>query len=168
MEIDVKINGNGELSKRTYENNLDEILQNSNTIYVFDVDGTLTDFNYDTRTFDRQVEVANSYNNVRPLKTMQRLIDKLDKDKVYVCSRSIFREENESKTRFLVKHFNISPSKIFFVSENIDKLNVFKFIQDETGIDDEHLLVVEDNPFVLNRVLEKTNYSNVHVSHFVE
>lgn len=156
------------MKERTYNHSIEEILKNKDTIYVFDVDGTLTDFNYDTRTFAPQIEVPNNYKNIRPLKTMRKFIETLDKDKVYICSRSIFLEESRSKTEFLVKHFDIKPSNIFYVESNEQKLDVFKFIQQETGIEDELLLIVEDNPFVLNRVLENTNYSNLHVTYFVE
>lgn len=157
------------MKKRTYNHSIEEILNNKDTIYVFDVDGTLTDFNYDLRSFAQQIEeVPTNYKNVRPLKTMQKFIATLDKDKVYVCSRSIFLEENRSKTEFLVKHFNIKPSNIFFVEHNEQKIDVFKFIQKETGIEDEFLLVVEDNPYILDKMLEKTNYSNLHVTYFVE
>lgn len=89
--------------KRTNKYTLEQILKNKDTIYIFDVDGTLTDFNYDTRDFAEQIERPNDYKQVRPLKTMQKFISALDKDKVYTCSRSIFPEEHQSKTEFLIK-----------------------------------------------------------------
>lgn len=157
------------MEKRTYNHSIEEILNNKDTIYVFDVDGTLTDFNYELRAFAQQIEeVPTDYKKVRPLKTMQKFVATLDKDKVYVCSRSIFLEENRSKTEFLVKHFDIKPSNIFFVENNEQKIDVFKFIQKETGAEDEFLLVIEDNALILDKILEKTNYSNLHVTYFVD
>ena len=34
------------VNKRTNKYNLKQILENKDTIYIFDIDGTLTDFNY--------------------------------------------------------------------------------------------------------------------------
>lgn len=156
------------MHKRTYENSIENILKNKRTVYVFDVDGTLTDFNYHLRTFNTQIEIPNDYNYIRPLKTMQRFISKLNLDNVYICSRSIFDEECKSKTKFLQEHFNIKEENIYYVQNNKDKLEVFKSIQKITGIEDELLVIIEDHPGVLNDVLENTNYSELHVSYFIE
>lgn len=165
MSIDDK---NNIFAERTYNNTIEDLLQNKETVYIFDVDGTLTNFNYDSRTFAPQVEVPNNYTNIRPLKTMQKFISTLNKDKVYICSRSIFLEENRSKTEFLVKHFDIKPSNIFYVKNNQEKFNIFKQIQKETKVDDELILIVEDHPSILNQITERTNYSNLHVTYFFD
>lgn len=39
------------LEHRTNKYTIEEILNNKETVYVFDVDGTLTDFNYSMRAF---------------------------------------------------------------------------------------------------------------------
>lgn len=154
--------------KRTNKYNLEQILKNKDTIYIFDIDGTLTDFNYDTRDFAEQVERPNDYKQVRPLKTMQRFISTLDKNKVYTCSRSIFPEEHQSKTEFLIKNYNIKSENMFYVYHNEDKINIIKKIWKKTGVDSELILVIDDHPGILDHITLETNFSNVHISHFIE
>lgn len=156
------------LAHRTEKYSIEQVLKNRETVYVFDVDGTLTDFNYSIRAFWSLTEKPVSYDNVRPLKTMQKLISKLDRDKVFVCSRVTLGGEAEAKKKFLIKNFNIRPDNIYFVKENKGKVEVLKEIQERTKVEDELLLMVEDSAEVLYDVLTNTNYSNLHVSYFIE
>lgn len=155
------------MEHRTNKYTIEEILKNKNTIYVFDVDGTLTDFNYATRSFWNPEIDPVSYDNVRPLKTMQKLISSLDKDKVFICSRAELNGEPEAKIDFLLKNFNLRPDHIYFVKENNDKIDILRDIQSITKAEDELILIVEDSTDVLYNVLVNTNYSNMHVSYFI-
>lgn len=159
---------NNNFHKRTNKYNLKEILENKDTIYIFDIDGTLTDFNYDTRAFAEQIEQPSDYKQIRPLKTLQKFIAELNIDNVYSCSRSIFPEEQQSKTEFLVENYNIKPENIFYVYHNDDKIDIIKKIWKKTGVDSELILVVEDNPSILDRITLETNFSNIHISHFIK
>ena len=159
---------NNNFYKRTNKYNLNQILKNKDTIYVFDIDGTLTDFNYDTRNFAEQIECPTDYKQIRPLKTLQKFIAELNIDNVYSCSRSIFPEEQQSKTEFLVENYNIKPENIFYVYHNDDKIDIIKKIWKKTGVDSELILVVEDNPSILDRITLETNFSNIHISYFIE
>lgn len=156
------------MKHRTDKYTIEEILKNKNTIYVFDVDGTLTDFNYATRSFWNPTMDPVSYDNVRPLKTMQKLISSLDKDKVFICSRATLKGEPEAKLTFLLENFDLRPDHIYFVKENIDKIDVLKNIQDIKKVEDELILLIEDSTDVLYNVLVNTNYSNMHVSYFIK
>lgn len=156
------------LAHRTDKYSIEQVLKNRETVYVFDVDGTLTDFNYSIRAFWNPTENPVSYDNVRPLKTMQKLISKLDRGKVFICSRVTLEGEPETKKKFLIKNFNIRPDNIYFVKENEEKVGVLKKIQERTKVEDELLLMVEDSTEVLYDVLTNTNYSNLHVSYFIE
>lgn len=156
------------LAHRTEKHSIEQVLKNRETVYVFDVDGTLTDFNYSIRAFWNPTENPVSYDNVRPLKTMQKLISKLDRGKVFICSRVTLEGEPETKKKFLIKNFNIRPDNIYFVKENEEKTQVLKKIQERTKVEDELLLMVEDSTEVLYDVLTNTNYSNLHVSYFIE
>lgn len=156
------------LKHRTNNYTIEEILNNKETVYVFDVDGTLTDFNYSSRSFWNPITDKVSYDGVRPLKTMQKLISSLDKDKVFICSRAALKGEPEAKKKFLLDNFDLKPEHIYFVKENSEKLDVLKKIQKLTKVEDELILLVEDSTDVLYNVLINTNYSNMHVSYFIE
>ena len=156
------------MERRTDKYTIEEILKNKNTIYVFDVDGTLTDFNYAARSFWNPTIDPVSYDGVRPLKTMQKLISSLDKDKVFICSRATLKGEPEAKAKFLLENFDLRLDHIYFVRENIEKIDVLKNIQDITQVEDELILLIEDSTDVLYNVLVNTNYSNMHVSYFIE
>lgn len=159
---------NNNFYKRTNKYNLEQILKHKDTIYIFDIDETLTDFNYDIRDFAEQIERPNDYKRIRPLKTLQKFISKLNKDNVYSCSRSIFPEEHQSKTEFLIENYHMKPENIFFVYHNKDKIDVVKKIWEKTGVDSELILVVEDNPVILDDITLETNFSNMHISYFIE
>lgn len=159
---------NNNFYKRTSKYNLKQILENKDTIYIFDVDGTLTDFNYDGRAFAEQIECPTDYKQIRPLKTLQKFISKLNINNVYSCSRSIFPEERQSKTEFLVENYHIKPENIFYVYHNEDKIDIIKKIWKKTGVDSELILVVEDNPSILDQITLETNFSNIHISHFIK
>lgn len=156
------------VNKRTNKYNLKQILESEDTIYIFDVDGTLTDFNYDTRAFAEQIECPTDYKEIRPLKTLQKFISELNIDNVYSCSRSIFPEEHKSKTEFLVENYNMKPENIFYVHRNEDKIDIIKKIWKKTGVESELILVVEDNPSILDRITLETNFSNIHISYFIK
>lgn len=156
------------LQHRTHKYTIKEILNNKDTVYVFDVDGTLTDFNYAARSFWNPTMNPVSYNGVRPLKTTQKLISSLDKDKVFICSRAALKGEPEAKKKFLLKNFNLRPDHIYFVEDNSAKIDVLKKIQNLTKVEDELLLLIEDSTDVLYNVLVNTNYSNMHVSYFIK
>lgn len=156
------------LRHRTDKCTIEEILNNKETVYVFDVDGTLTDFNYSMRAFWNPTTEPVSYDGVRPLKTMQKLISSLDKDKVFICSRAALKGEPEAKRKFLLDNFNLKPDHIYFVKENNEKLDILRKIQNLTKVEDELILLVEDSTDVLYNVLINTNYSNMHVSYFIE
>lgn len=159
---------NNNFYKRTNKYNLEQILKHKDTIYIFDIDGTLTDFNYDIRDFAEQIERPNDYKQIRPLKTLQKFISKLNMNNVYSCSRSIFPEEHQSKTEFLIENYHMKPENIFFVYHNKDKIDVVKKIWEKTGVDSELILVVEDNPVILDDITLETNFSNMHISYFIE
>lgn len=156
------------LKHRTNKYTIKEILSNEDTIYVFDVDGTLTDFNYSIRSFWNPITNPVSYDEVRPLKTMQKLISTLNKDKVFICSRAELKGEPEAKKKFLLENFNLKPDHIYFVKENSNKIDVLKKIQNLTKVEDELILLIEDNTDVLYNVLISTNYSNMHISYFIK
>lgn len=156
------------LKHRTNKYTIKEILSNEDTIYVFDVDGTLTDFNYSKRSFWNPITNTVSYDEVRPLKTMQKLISTLNKDKVFICSRAELKGEPEAKKKFLLENFNLKPDHIYFVKENSNKIDVLKKIQNLTKVEDELILLIEDNTDVLYNVLISTNYSNMHISYFIK
>lgn len=156
------------LKHRTNKYTIEEILNNKETVYVFDVDGTLTDFNYSSRSFWNPTTDKVSYGSVRPLKTMQKLISSLNKDKVFICSRAALKGEPEVKKRYLLKNFDLRPDHIYFVEDNSAKIDVLKKIQNLTKVEDELLLLIEDSTDVLYNVLVNTNYSNMHVSYFIK
>lgn len=156
------------LKHRTNKYTIEEILNNKETVYVFDVDGTLTDFNYSSRSFWNPMSDPVSYDGVRPLKTMQKLISYLNKDKVFICSRAALKGEPEVKKRYLLKNFDLRPDHIYFVEDNSAKIDVLKKIQNLTKVEDELLLLIEDSTDVLYNVLVNTNYSNMHVSYFIK
>lgn len=157
--------------------NIDQIIKDKNTVFVFDVDGTLTKLKYGIRThevknFDRWVnykEKVKIYGSeIEPIKTFQEFISKRDKNKIFVCSKTQTEEEENLKVQYLMLHYGIDSDNIYYVKTDEEKLEVMKEIQKRTGIDDEHIALVEDSLVSLKNVMMNSEYSTIHISYFLE
>ena len=62
----------------------------------------------------------------------------------------------------------MKPENIFYVQHNDDKIDIIKKIWEKTGVNSELILVVEDNPSILEQITLETNFSNIHISYFIE
>lgn len=156
---------------------LNDILEDNRTIYVFDIDGTLTRFAYGRRNHSvcRSEEWAskdhysNLYQHVPPIRSMQRFIEMIDINKVYINSKAESRKEVLEKIEFCERHYNIKPSNMYFALEsNEEKLEILNKIKEKTGIDEEYIILVDDNVAVLDYVYENSNFTTVHISYFLD
>ena len=67
-----------------------------------------------------------------------------------------------------MKNYHIKPENIFYVHRNENKIDVIKKIWEKTGVNSELILVMEDNPSILEQITLETNFSNMHISYFIE
>ncbi len=158
------------------ESKIDDLFNDSNTVYFFDVDGVLAPicygkynhYYYDDEAWSKFVLENDGYANVLPIKKMQMFINKRDKNLIYVITKVMNDKELEEKVRFLVKNYNIIPSHIYGVCSNNDKLMVMKKIRKEyANLDDKNFVLIDDTVDVLNYVMENSSFATVHISSFL-
>ena len=105
--------------------------------YVFfDVDGTLSEYRYNDILYGGRCNelgcqsledllFGDLFYTARPLKTMQRIIENLDCDRVFILGAITTNNEMEQKYRWLNKYYpNIRKENIFFISSTLLKPEV--------------------------------------------
>ena len=163
---------------------LNELLHDSKSIFVFDVDGVLAkmefgdnnhyymedpNVNSDLQFTERVKEGRNFYTDDLVNHTLKAFIERLDSKRVYVLSRTLSNEEQNIKDDFLLRNYNIVRENIMYVNDYKDKLealNLVKKLNPDT--DDEHIIMVDDNvDEVLNYIMNNSKYTTMHISSFM-
>ena len=163
---------------------LNELLHDTKSIFVFDVDGVLAKMEFGDNNhyylqeegidsdvqFSREVVKGhNFYTDDLLNKTLQDFLKEKDPKKVYVLSRCYTEEEQKLKDDFLLRNYNLVKENIMYVKDykdKLDALNLVKKLNPDT--DDEHIIMVDDNvDEVLNYIMNNSGYTTMHISSFM-
>lgn len=153
------------------------VLQNPETVVVFDIDGTLTSYSYgeyhahheldhgDTEAF-RAIDI---YSECHGLKPLQDYIRQHDPARIFTLSMEPHGHEKQ-KTEMVRKLYGIYPSNCFYVKESSIKTTVVRQIIDDRfpKIDPRLVVCVDDNEETLRRYEEQTPFCTAHPLLFVE
>ena len=155
-----------------------ELLRDQNTVLAFDMDGVLAlmefgEYNHFDMTEEAWQEASltdeNFYTDDKVIKKMQDYLATRNMDNIYVISKRYTPNEEKSKVSFLVKNYKIKKENIYFVEKNIEKIDVLKQIKElHSEIEDYQLGMVEDTVEVLDNVRDKTGFSTIHISSFID
>ncbi|MCR5224363.1 MAG: hypothetical protein K6C11_04370 [Bacilli bacterium] len=156
---------------------IQELINDNNTILVFDVDGTLARMEYgeynhfalDDDSWTKLIESGEAvYPDSQAIPSMVEYMKNKDMNNIYVCSKSYTTKEDNMKTRFLMSAYNILEDHIFYSRDNDSKLDVLNRIKEIRNITDDHMIaIVDDSLEVLNHIKENSNYSTIHISSFM-
>lgn len=148
--------------------------------YVFfDVDGTLSEYRYNDSLYaGKTPEVGcqtlknllfdDLFLHARPLKTMQRVIEKLDSDKIIILGTIVTNNEIEQKYPWLEKHYpNIKRENIIFISSTMLKPDVIVEWCNYHNVSLSDVAFVDDRLDVLRRA-EEMGITSYHPSSFTE
>lgn len=159
------------------ESKIKDLLENPQSVFVFDVDGVLApieygEYNhyfYDDEKWATYLKTENPYQKVRPFKTMQEFIKKLNKENVYVITKVMNDLETEYKKDFVLKNYQIDQTHLFAVSNENDKVIILTEIKKRyPHLKDKYLIMIDDTVNVLNNVMEKSAFSTIHISSFLK
>ena len=141
-------------------------------IVVFDFDGTMTDFRYaedsllpcrDDEIFEYS-KTHNIYENARMLETVKYIINNLDKEKVFVLTRTettLIEKKNDA----ILKNFNIKSENIHHVQDANNKLAILRKLHNDFG---ENIVFVEDTFKTILNAEEAMSYiKGIHISTFI-
>lgn len=148
--------------------------------YVFfDVDGTLSEYRYDNKLYGgkypelgcqtlHDLLFSNLFLEARPLKTMQKVVESLDTDKLFVLGTVVTNNEIDQKYVWLNKYYpNIKRENVIFISTTMLKPGVILEYCKKLSINIEDVVFVDDRLDVL-RKSEELGITSYHPSSFME
>ena len=148
--------------------------------YVFfDIDGTLSEYRYNDRLYasgDSELGCQSLedllFNDLffraRPLKTMQKLIENLKGENIFILGAAVTNNEIEQKYRWLEKYYpNIRKEHIFFINSTSLKPEVILECCKHYNISVNDVVFVDDRLDVLRKA-ESLGIKSYHPSSFTE
>lgn len=148
--------------------------------YVFfDVDGTLSEYRYNDilyggRCSDLGCQSLDDllfndlFYKARPLKTMQKIIEKLDSNKIFILGAVTTNNEINQKYKWLQEHYpNIKKENIFFISSTLLKPEVIITYCNHYNINIKDAVFVDDRIDALRKA-EELGVTSYHPSSFTE
>ena len=140
-----------------------EILNDKNSVLVFDVDGVLAIMEWGEYNHYEQIDEAWSnmysegtffYTERYVSKRMQNFLKDKDMSRIYVISKVYNEHELEDKKVFLEKYYNIDRNHVYAVKDNKEKVELLNGIKNShPDVDDHHLVMIDDTVEVLTSVM---------------
>lgn len=145
----------------------------------FDVDGTLSEYRYKDKLYGGvcpelgcqsldDLLFNDLFYKARPLKTMQKIVEKLDSDKIFILGTVTTNNEINQKYKWLSEHYpNIKRENIFFICSTLLKPDVIIEYCNHYKIDIKQTVFVDDRIDVLRKA-ESLGITSYHPSSFTE
>lgn len=158
-------------------NKIKELLNDNESILVFDIDGVLATMEFGTHNHfmtDAEWDTVisnniNTYTEDKVSKKMQNFLEKKDKNKVYVITKVNGENETNQKKIYANKYYGIYKENVIGVKNDSDKVNELINIKKQfKETNDENIIMIDDTVEILNDVMEKTNFSTAHISSFLD
>ena len=110
-----------------------EILNDKESVLVFDVDGVLALFEWgehnhyadDDESWAKMYEAGGTYYTEKfVIKKMQEFLKDKDKSRIYVITKAFNDNEADDKRNFVNKFYGIPKDHVYYVTDNNDKAKV--------------------------------------------
>ena len=148
--------------------------------YLFiDIDGTLAEYRYDDKLYaDKDPKIGSQNLNellfgdlfyqARQLKIMQKLIEQLDPNKIYILGTILTNNEMFQKYKWIEKYYpTIKKENIIFISNTMLKPKVILEYQKHYSIPLENICFIDDRVDVLTEA-ELNKIKSYHISSFID
>ena len=146
--------------------------------YVFfDVDGTLAEYRYNDRVNGgndwggqtwEDLFFGNVFVSNRPLKTMVKLIEQLDPDRVFVLGAITTNHEIDEKYEWFEKYYpTIKRENVIFVAHPSIKVIALEEYSKKLNIPKEDIVFIDDKLDTL-RQTEEAGFTSYHTTSFME
>ena len=156
-----------------------ELLNDKDSILVFDVDGVLALLEFGEHTHyemnDKLWKQANEkginyYTEERVSKKMQNFLKDKNMDNIYVITTVLDNNnEGEFKKEYVNKYYNIKKENVIYVKDNIEKTTaIIKIKEKYPSVSDEQIIMIDDTTDILSDIMEHTNFSTAHISSFLD
>lgn len=152
------------------ENATFRYLQKRNTPVVFDIDGTLTSYNYGkmhAHIEGDEEEFPDIYKEARPLPLIQKYFRCHGTENIWCVSKEL-HELEASKSAFVQRYYGLEPRKIFYAKNDAIKLQILETLKERLLKEKPTPVYVDDDERFLAEVEEKTGFYTAHVTLFFE
>lgn len=146
-----------------------------NKFVFFDFDGTLCEHRYedvaqpsDDVWLKKMLFESEIYQTVRPIKTMQNVLNKIPVDNVFVLGVVTTNKEIEQKYIWLKNNFpQIKHENVFFINKMKNKVETLKCFCEVKNINKKDVMMIDDMHSVLIDC-EQEGFCAYHPSSFME
>lgn len=154
-----------------------ELLNDKDSILVFDIDGVLAKMEFGENThfmdedeWNRLVgEDINFYTEDKVSKKFQKFLEKKDKNRLYVITKIGKDNELLQKKEYANKYYNIPKENVYGVKKDSDKVQEIISIKEKyNNLDDKKIIMIDDTVQILNEIMEHTSFSTAHISSFLD
>ncbi len=154
-----------------------ELLNSSDSVLVFDIDGVLAvmEFGNNTHFMDEDEwsrlvgDNNNFYTEKLVSKKMQSFLENKDKSRVYVITKVNGSNELIHKQTFVSTYYKILKENVYGVKKDSDKLEeIIKIKGKYKDLDDSKIIMIDDTVEILTNIMENTKFSTAHISSFLD
>lgn len=156
---------------------IQNIINNKDSILVFDVDGVLAKLEFgkynhfmdDVEWADANKNGINCYDESKVIKKMQDFIRTRNMDNIYVATVASGEGEGNNKIEYLEKYYNIKKENVYYVPSNNDKLEVLLKIKEKyPEVSPRNIVLIDDTVEILNDVMNNSEFITAHISSFID
>ena len=164
--------------KQTKVSKVKELLNEKDSVLVFDVDGVLAllewgTYNHYALNDDEWTKACekgvNGYTQDKVCNKIKDFLANKDMSRIYVITTVGNNNEGTFKKEFANKYYNIPKENVYYVENNSQKTEtLIKIKQKYPELEDYKIVMIDDTVSILNDIMEKTNFSTVHNSSFLD
>ena len=153
------------------------IINDKQSVLIFDVDGVLAimEFGLNTHFLDDDswkktlLNDINLYDKDKVSKKLQLLINKKDKNRIFVITKVDDIVEINQKKEYVNKYYGIIKENVYCVNTDSEKTKELEKIKSKfKGLDSKYFVMIDDTVEVLNDAMNNNKISTAHISTFID
>lgn len=153
------------------------IINDKQSVLIFDVDGVLAimEFGLNTHFLDDDswkktlLNDINLYGKDKVSKKLQLLINKKDKNRIFVITKVDDIVEINQKKEYVNKYYGIIKENVYCVNTDSEKTKELEKIKSKfKGLDSKYFVMIDDTVEVLNDAMNNNKISTAHISTFID
>ena len=153
------------------------IINDKQSVLIFDVDGVLAimEFGLNTHFLDDDSwkktlsDNINLYDKDKVSKKLQLLINKKDKNRIFVITKVDDIVEINQKKEYVNKYYGIIKENVYCVNTDSEKTKELEKIKSKfKGLDSKYFVMIDDTVEVLNDAMNNNKISTAHISTFID
>ena len=152
-----------------------ELLHKEDTVIFFDIDGTLTSYDYGEYHAHHELDYTdefrkvNIYADCKRLEPMYRFIQGHDMSRIFCISREPHGHE-AWKSEMVERLYGIPAAHIYYALETYEKPEIVKSVVKEyfPELNPKSVVCIDDNDDTLGKYMRETPFSTAHPMIFME